>query len=151
MTALVHAQCSTSGGDGTYVTSLKPHRLLEGMIGALSGDDLLLPMRAVAECLDVGTMSLYRHVAGRLEPARLLPAVAALGCVPLGASSLVLASHPIITAVPFFVPAFAVVAVLAVIIYRDRRKNPPRRRPRHLITRGGTAGRRLDCVLRNFH
>lgn len=39
-------------------------------------------------------------------------------------AELVLASHPIITAVPFFVPTFAVAAVVAVIIYRDRRKNP---------------------------
>ncbi|MEV0086755.1 MULTISPECIES: hypothetical protein [Saccharopolyspora] len=39
-------------------------------------------------------------------------------------AELVLASHPIITAVPFFVPTFAVVAVVAVIVYRDRRKNP---------------------------
>ena len=35
----------------------------------------------------------------------------------------VLASHPIITAVPFFVPTFAVVAVVAVIVYRDRRRS----------------------------
>ncbi|MEU5853453.1 hypothetical protein [Saccharopolyspora shandongensis] len=39
-------------------------------------------------------------------------------------ADLVLASHPIITAVPFFVPTFAVVAVVAVIVYRDRRRNP---------------------------
>ncbi|MFA1543646.1 hypothetical protein [Actinomadura monticuli] len=34
----------------------------------------------------------------------------------------VLASHPIITAVPFFVPTFIVVAVIAVVIWRDRRR-----------------------------
>ncbi|WP_433322946.1 hypothetical protein [Spirillospora sp. CA-294931] len=33
----------------------------------------------------------------------------------------VLAAHPIVSAVPFFVPTFIVVAVLAVIIWRDRR------------------------------
>ncbi|MCI2420287.1 hypothetical protein MOQ72_22850 [Saccharopolyspora sp. K220] len=41
------------------------------------------------------------------------------------ATELVLASHPIITAIPFFVPTFAVVAVVAVLVYRDRRRNPP--------------------------
>lgn len=39
------------------------------------------------------------------------------------AQAQVLASHPIITAVPFFVPTFAVVGVVAVIIYRDRRRS----------------------------
>lgn len=39
------------------------------------------------------------------------------------AEAQILASHPIITAVPFFVPTFAVVAVVAVIIYRDRRRS----------------------------
>ncbi|GAA2777766.1 hypothetical protein [Saccharopolyspora taberi] len=38
------------------------------------------------------------------------------------AGELVLASHPIITAVPFFVPTFVVAAVIGVIIYRDRRR-----------------------------
>ncbi|WP_243789713.1 hypothetical protein [Saccharopolyspora gloriosae] len=39
------------------------------------------------------------------------------------AETQILASHPIITAVPFFVPTFAVVAVVAVIVYRDRRRS----------------------------
>ncbi|WP_067472547.1 hypothetical protein [Actinomadura hibisca] len=34
----------------------------------------------------------------------------------------VLATHPIISAVPFFVPTFVVVAVIAVVIWRDRRR-----------------------------
>jgi hypothetical protein len=33
-----------------------------------------------------------------------------------------LASHPIITAVPFFVPTFVVVAVIVVVVWRDRRR-----------------------------
>ena len=40
----------------------------------------------------------------------------------LVASDLVLATHPVITAVPFFVPTFIVVAVVGIIIYRDRRR-----------------------------
>ncbi|MCA1190149.1 MULTISPECIES: hypothetical protein [unclassified Saccharopolyspora] len=36
------------------------------------------------------------------------------------AGTQILASHPIITAVPFFVPTFAVLAVVGVIVYRDR-------------------------------
>lgn len=32
-----------------------------------------------------------------------------------------LATHSAVTAIPFFVPTFAVVAVIAVIIWRDRR------------------------------
>lgn len=39
------------------------------------------------------------------------------------AGNVVLASHPIITAVPFFVPTFAVVAVVGFIIWRDRRRS----------------------------
>ena len=35
----------------------------------------------------------------------------------------VLATHPIISAVPFFVPTFIVVAVIAVVIWRDRRRS----------------------------
>ncbi|QUH00386.1 hypothetical protein HUO13_05750 [Saccharopolyspora erythraea] len=35
---------------------------------------------------------------------------------------LVLASHPIITAVPFFVPTFVVAAVIGIVIWRDRRR-----------------------------
>ncbi|MFC9974597.1 hypothetical protein ACFVH6_27205 [Spirillospora sp. NPDC127200] len=34
----------------------------------------------------------------------------------------VLATHPIISAVPFFVPTFVVVAVIAVVVWRDRRR-----------------------------
>jgi hypothetical protein len=34
----------------------------------------------------------------------------------------VLAAHPLISAVPFFVPTFIVVAVIAVIVWRDRRR-----------------------------
>jgi hypothetical protein len=34
----------------------------------------------------------------------------------------VLATHPLITAVPFFVPTFVVVAVIAVVVWRDRRR-----------------------------
>lgn len=34
----------------------------------------------------------------------------------------VLADHPLITAVPFFVPAFAVAAVVGAVIWRDRRR-----------------------------
>jgi hypothetical protein len=39
----------------------------------------------------------------------------------------VLASHPIITAVPFFVPTFVVVAVIVFVVWRDRRRggDPP--------------------------
>ncbi|GAA3354620.1 hypothetical protein [Saccharopolyspora gregorii] len=39
------------------------------------------------------------------------------------AGTQILASHPIITAVPFFVPTFAVLAVVGVIVYRDRRRS----------------------------
>ncbi|MFC6880971.1 MULTISPECIES: hypothetical protein [Actinomadura] len=35
----------------------------------------------------------------------------------------VLATHPIISAVPFFVPTFVVVAVIAVVIWRDRHRD----------------------------
>ncbi|NEA22948.1 hypothetical protein [Actinomadura bangladeshensis] len=43
----------------------------------------------------------------------------------------VLATHPIISAVPFFVPTFIVVAVIAVVIWRDRRRgdDAPDERP----------------------
>jgi hypothetical protein len=39
----------------------------------------------------------------------------------------VLASHSVITAVPFFVPTFVVVAVIAFVVWRDRRRgdDPP--------------------------
>lgn len=40
----------------------------------------------------------------------------------------VLASHPIITAVPFFVPTFVVAAVIVFVVWRDRRRgddDPP--------------------------
>ncbi|MFI0356351.1 hypothetical protein [Actinomadura sp. 9N407] len=32
----------------------------------------------------------------------------------------ILATHPIVSAIPFFVPTFIVAAVIAVIIWRDR-------------------------------
>lgn len=35
----------------------------------------------------------------------------------------VLATHPLLSAVPFFVPTFIVVAVIAVLIWRDRRRD----------------------------
>jgi hypothetical protein len=35
----------------------------------------------------------------------------------------VLAAHPLISAVPFFVPTFVVVAVIAVVIWRDRHQD----------------------------
>lgn len=34
----------------------------------------------------------------------------------------VLATHPIVSAIPFFVPTFIVVAVIVVIVWRDRRR-----------------------------
>jgi hypothetical protein len=34
----------------------------------------------------------------------------------------VLAAHPIVGAVPFFVPTFIVVAVIGVIVWRDRHR-----------------------------
>ncbi len=34
----------------------------------------------------------------------------------------VLAHHPIVTALPFVVPAFIVVALVAAIVYRDRKE-----------------------------
>lgn len=37
----------------------------------------------------------------------------------------VLAAHPLISAVPFFVPTFVVVAVIAVVVWRDRRTPDP--------------------------
>ena len=39
------------------------------------------------------------------------------------ASDRVLASHPIITAVPFFVPTFVVAGVIGFVIWRDRRRH----------------------------
>ena len=42
----------------------------------------------------------------------------------MASAPLVLASHPIITAVPFFVPTFVVAAVIGVVIWRDRRRGP---------------------------
>ncbi|MGK5554621.1 hypothetical protein ACSNOI_23685 [Actinomadura kijaniata] len=35
----------------------------------------------------------------------------------------VLATHPIVSAIPFFVPTFVVVAVIAVVVWRDRRRD----------------------------
>ncbi|MFB4320401.1 hypothetical protein [Actinomadura sp. 21ATH] len=35
----------------------------------------------------------------------------------------VLATHPVVSAIPFFVPTFVVVAVIAVIVWRDRRRD----------------------------
>ncbi|MFF4234293.1 hypothetical protein ACFYYL_00350 [Actinomadura geliboluensis] len=40
----------------------------------------------------------------------------------MSAAGGVLATHPLITAVPFFVPTFIVVAVIAVVVWRDRRR-----------------------------
>lgn len=37
----------------------------------------------------------------------------------------VLAHHPIVTALPFVVPAFIVVALLAAIVWRDRNSEEP--------------------------
>ncbi|HEV7933977.1 MAG TPA: hypothetical protein VGP70_16925 [Actinomadura sp.] len=37
----------------------------------------------------------------------------------------VLASHSAVTALPFFVPTLIVVAVIGVVIWRDRRRPPP--------------------------
>lgn len=39
------------------------------------------------------------------------------------AGELILATHPIITAVPFFVPTFVVAAVVGFVIWRDRRRS----------------------------
>lgn len=36
----------------------------------------------------------------------------------------VLASHSAVTAIPFFVPTLVVVAVIGVVIWRDRRRHP---------------------------
>ncbi|MEW2358927.1 hypothetical protein [Spirillospora sp. NPDC029432] len=35
----------------------------------------------------------------------------------------VLATHPVVSAIPFFVPTFIVVAVIAVIVWRDRHRD----------------------------
>jgi Family of unknown function (DUF6479) len=35
-----------------------------------------------------------------------------------------LASHSAITAIPFFVPTIVVVAVIVVVVWRDRRRHP---------------------------
>ena len=40
----------------------------------------------------------------------------------------VLAHHPLLTALPFVVPAVLVVAVLAAVIWRDRREDRARDR-----------------------
>ena len=37
-----------------------------------------------------------------------------------GAGELVLAHHPLITAIPFVVPAFIVVGLVGAIVWRDR-------------------------------
>lgn len=39
------------------------------------------------------------------------------------AAQVVLAHHPLVTALPFVVPAVLVVALLAAIIWRDRRED----------------------------
>jgi hypothetical protein len=39
------------------------------------------------------------------------------------AYDVVLAHHPLVTALPFVVPAFIVVALLGAIIWRDRRED----------------------------
>jgi hypothetical protein len=38
-------------------------------------------------------------------------------------ADVVLAHHPLITAIPFVVPAFIVVALVGVIVWRDRRED----------------------------
>ena len=35
----------------------------------------------------------------------------------------VLATHSVVSAIPFFVPTFVVVAVIAVIVWRDRHRD----------------------------
>ncbi|MCW2858957.1 MAG: hypothetical protein JWP48_665 [Actinoallomurus sp.] len=35
-----------------------------------------------------------------------------------------LASHSAVTAIPFFVPTIIVVAVIVVVVWRDRRRHP---------------------------
>ncbi|MFG2001499.1 hypothetical protein ACGFNU_20345 [Spirillospora sp. NPDC048911] len=42
--------------------------------------------------------------------------------MPVSVADGVLAAHPLISAVPFFVPTFVVVAVIAVVVWRDRRR-----------------------------
>ncbi|MFF5259775.1 hypothetical protein ACFY4C_12575 [Actinomadura viridis] len=51
--------------------------------------------------------------------------IAVLFAVPPDAAGAggVLATHPIVSAVPFFVPTFVVVAVIAVIVWRDRHRD----------------------------
>ena len=41
----------------------------------------------------------------------------------VSAGELVLAAHPIITAVPFFVPTFIVAGVVGFVIWRDRSRS----------------------------
>jgi hypothetical protein len=45
------------------------------------------------------------------------------GMAELNAVDGVLAAHPLVSAVPFFVPTFVVVAVIAVIVWRDRHRD----------------------------
>ena len=40
-----------------------------------------------------------------------------------GAYDVVLAHHPLVTALPFVVPAFIVVALIGAIVWRDRRED----------------------------
>ncbi|MBW8482567.1 hypothetical protein [Actinomadura parmotrematis] len=42
---------------------------------------------------------------------------------PLPAGEGVLATHSVVSAIPFFVPTFVVVAVIAVIVWRDRHRD----------------------------
>jgi hypothetical protein len=46
---------------------------------------------------------------------------------PAAVQAAQLAAHPLISAVPFFVPTFIVVAVIVVLVWRDRRRpgEPP--------------------------
>lgn len=39
-------------------------------------------------------------------------------------TDLVLAHHPLVVALPFFVPALVVVVLVGVIVWRDRREEP---------------------------
>ncbi|GAA3955861.1 hypothetical protein GCM10023085_43120 [Actinomadura viridis] len=51
--------------------------------------------------------------------------IAVLAAVPAdtAGSGGVLATHPIVSAVPFFVPTLIVVAVIALIVWRDRHRD----------------------------
>lgn len=42
----------------------------------------------------------------------------------MSAPAMPLASHSAVTAIPFFVPTIIVVAVIVVVVWRDRRRHP---------------------------